>query len=113
MWLLLAANSLYSKSTIMLGRMAMTAKLVNLIFLLRILISQLTQLRIIKVNHNVNFSATVASLCDSAGILQLYTNGVAIYDKNGKKIPYSDSLNLGVYFDSDKKYGFSVLKHIF
>ncbi len=106
-WLLLAANSLYCQKYYHAWPYGYDGKIGKPDFSTSYFDISADTVKNYKVNHNVNFSATVASLCDSAGILQLYTNGVAIYDKNGKKIPYSDSLNLGVYFDSDKKYGFS------
>ena len=53
-------------------------------------------LRLIKVDQEANFYLTDASVADpQTGELLLYSNGCAVYDKNGSIVANGDSINYG------------------
>jgi len=59
------------------------------------------------VPSDVRFQATVASICDTAGNLLFYTNGISIFGADHKIIQNGDSINFGKYWDTWKIKGYA------
>lgn len=59
------------------------------------------------VPSDVRFQATVASICDTAGNLLFYTNGISIFGSDHKIIQNGDSINFGKYWDTWKIKGYA------
>ena len=51
-------------------------------------------------DRQMNIDVTMASACDSSGVLQFYTNGISINDTTDQLMVNGDNLNPGEYADS-------------
>ena len=54
--------------------------------------------------------ATNASVCDTAGNLLFYTNGIAVFDKSHEIMENGDTLNPGYHYSEHHDYGYVVLQ---
>ncbi|MEZ4960894.1 MAG: hypothetical protein R2830_13810 [Saprospiraceae bacterium] len=60
-------------------------------------------------DRDMNIFTTMASACDSSGILQFYTNGISIQDTTDQLMVNGDSLNPGEYADSYQNFGYPLV----
>ena len=60
----------------------------------------------IATTSKVNFSTTVASICDSSGQMLFYTNGISIFNADHEIIPNGDSINFNNQWHSYKLNGY-------
>jgi len=64
-------------------------------------------------DRDLNIDATMASYCDSSGVLQLYTNGIKIVGASGQILENGDSLNLGIYANINYNGGYRLAQSEF
>ncbi|HFA51377.1 MAG TPA: hypothetical protein ENJ95_20380, partial [Bacteroidetes bacterium] len=64
--------------------------------------------QIYREDRELNFSATVASFCDSLGNLLVYTNGIRIVDNEHNLLENGDSLNLEPFVSTNYESGYRV-----
>ncbi|HFA51148.1 MAG TPA: hypothetical protein ENJ95_19225, partial [Bacteroidetes bacterium] len=64
--------------------------------------------QIYREDRELNFSATVASFCDSLGNLLVYTNGIRIVDSGHNLLENGDSLNLEPFVSTNYESGYRV-----
>ncbi|MCB0522751.1 MAG: PKD domain-containing protein [Saprospiraceae bacterium] len=60
-------------------------------------------------DRDMNIFVTMASVCDSSGILQFYSNGISVQDTTDQLMVNGDSLNPGEYADSYQNFGYPLI----